>query len=493
MRRGVIWIALVLFFGLAKQAEAACQGSAPNWIAPTWMDVVLCQQVAMNGDRITVTSGSYTATARTEITKYLQIVAANVTVLDNTPGFTEDMITFVESAAGNTKLSGPLTINQGSSSHNESSGVVGINNAVGGKPVLVTGVNYIMVGGSGNFFYVRTNRGVLWNNHGLGVVSGPACLNNSSFLRHKWTGGGIEAWKKPAVYGAADVNGDQSLYAEGNTVNRMLEGLDADDNARLVWRYNTVINSGGGTHGVDTSGIIGGRYIDYYGNIFVRDMTPQPGCIIDGQQAPVNMNGFIAVRGGTVLIHDNVIPDINDGWWGQKSEVTFLYENLRRNSGGYPCWNTATAPGAGYPAPHNTGWGFSTGLSNPGNLGANVLQDIEPMYLWGNTGAGNYNNPGVVDYPNECGPLAPFVSGYIQSGREYYLNTAKPGYTPYVYPHPLASGVTPPPTPTPPPVTLYEILVNNQVRASGGIPLSFQLKQNCAPNQGCKVEVREKK
>src|SRR5436305_3746780 len=41
----------------------------------------------------------------------------------------------------------------------------------------------------------------------------------------------------------------------------------------------------------------------------------------------------------------------------------------------------------------------------------------------------------------------------IKSGRDYFNRTPKPGYTPFVYPHPLVSGVssTPTPTPTPPP------------------------------------------
>ena len=49
----------------------------------------------------------------------------------------------------------------------------------------------------------------------------------------------------------------------------------------------------------------------------------------------------------------------------------------------------------------------------------------------------------------------------IKSGRDYFNRTPKPGYIPFVYPHPLTTGVssTPTPAPTPTPTPTVEVTV----------------------------------
>jgi hypothetical protein len=56
-------------------------------------------------------------------------------------------------------------------------------------------------------------------------------------------------------------------------------------------------------------------------------------------------------------------------------------------------------------------------------------ESAEPCYVWGNTLNGNVGTANNSGYPN------------IQENRDFFNNTAKPGYTPYVYPHPL-TGMT---------------------------------------------------
>ena len=42
------------------------------------------------------------------------------------------------------------------------------------------------------------------------------------------------------------------------------------------------------------------------------------------------------------------------------------------------------------------------------------------------------------------------TANYLKQGRDYFVNTPKPGYVKYTYPHPLRGGsVTPPPPPPP--------------------------------------------
>lgn len=66
-------------------------------------------------------------------------------------------------------------------------------------------------------------------------------------------------------------------------------------------------------------------------------------------------------------------------------------------------------------------------------------QATEACYIWNTTYEGGLN----VNFQPD--------SSTIRSGEHYFNNTPMPGYTPYVYPHPLVSGAPPSPTPTPTP------------------------------------------
>jgi hypothetical protein len=433
----------------AAPAWAACSGVSPNLTAPTWADVAACHTAASDGDTITVTAGSYTVTTQTTITKYVKIVAGGVvTLTDNTPN-TTSLIDITESTAGHTRLDG-FTITQGTAVHNNPSAVIYIRMSSGGQAVLIHANSFTNTLSNGDFIIAATNQGVIWANTHTGYPSGGNCLNNSSFVRHK-PALDTTSWTRPSNFGTADTTGTNNLYIEGNTLYRVGEGIDVDSYGRTVFRYNTSTNHGIASHGNDTSGVAGGRYFEAYNNTFIVDDTPIPAC----GNVSENRNGFISLRGGTALIHDNVLPDPSGGTWGPKSAVIFNLENLRRNAGGFPCWGTVTAPGSGYPVPRQTGWGYVTGATTvTGTSCPNcpIQQDIEPIYLWNNTGTGNYNAPAVANYNCASGDACPncstcpLIAAYVESGREYFTSTAKPAYTPYQYPHPLTGGTLAPPT-----------------------------------------------
>lgn len=67
-------------------------------------------------------------------------------------------------------------------------------------------------------------------------------------------------------------------------------------------------------------------------------------------------------------------------------------------------------------------------------------QALVPCYVWDNVFNGAPDTRDVVvswegDYDTTN---SPFISSFVQEGREYYNNAgAPPGYTPYTYPHPL--------------------------------------------------------
>jgi hypothetical protein len=436
---------------IAAPVWAACQGASPNLTAasPSQAEVGACLAAAVNGDTITVPAGSATWTSTVTITKFVKLVASGTaTIIDNSPGGDPNsgggrsLISITESTAGNTRIQG-FVFQQGTAIHQGGSGIMEMNFATGGQPILITG-NTFAQGGSGNAIVARTNRGVISNNTFTGIPVTNNCFNNTSALRHK-PSGLSSSWATPSKFGSADTDGAQNLYFETNTVTNMLEAIDVDDNGRLIVRYNTFTNSAVGSHGDDTSAY-GGRYYEAYNNTFVLDTTP-----VCAGGLPTNVNFFLTLRGGTALIHDNVIPRASSQAWGGKTEVAFMVEMTRRNAGAFACWGTTT-PG-GYPAPRQSGWGYTTGRTQAGSTG--VFQDVEPIYLWNNSGDGNYNSPVVYDYsPNECGAAAPSAANYMLAGRDYFTSTAKPGYAPYTYPHPLTAGTgAPPPTVSAPPPT----------------------------------------
>jgi hypothetical protein len=412
--------------GAPSGGQGGVAGGAPCDVTVTdtsYAAVSAAVAQASDGQKICVPAGSSSWDSTLTIDKAIRLEGAGIgqTVItdDDTQSY---LIEITEAAAGSAKVSG-FEFAVGTGPANPSPACfIKVHYADGGKPVLIAANKFSLVSET-NALCFETNRGVISSNVFVGTVEGGNCLNNAAALRQK-AAGLAASWTSPPTYGMDDANGDQNLYFETNTATDVLEGVDVDDNARIVFRYNNWTDSVILHHGADTSGS-GGRYSEIYNNVFAFDTTVK--CAPD---LPTNVNAFIFNRGGTMLIHDNVIPPISSQAWGQKSEVSFIVENLRRNAGNYACWT------GGYPSPHQPGWGYSTGGTQAGTSG--VFQDLEPIYLWNNTGGGNYDSPGVPDYsPNECGASAPSSATYVQENREYYLDTPKPGYTPYTYPHPL--------------------------------------------------------
>jgi hypothetical protein len=293
---------------------------------------------------------------------------------------------------------------------------------------------FVNVGGSGlpvllhdNYFDLKNhrgihwsvNKGVIWNNVFEDTDHGPTA--NAIMISNTDTSN----WTTPDTLGMRDANGQSNVYIEDNTfLGVTTQALDPDSNSRVVIRHNLFDNSGMASHGADTSED-GTRHWELYDNVF--KFTNFGDC--SGAQT-LGLNWYFYIRGGTGIIADNQWDDINSCAWGNKAELTMIVQNIRRNSGPYPCWAT-------YPAPHQIGQSHN-GISST----------TDPVYIWGNTGTGN-SNPGLSDYsPNECGSTAPSISQFLQAGRDFIVGTAKPGYLKYTYPHPLRAAALPPPSNT---------------------------------------------
>jgi Pectate lyase superfamily protein len=237
------------------------------------------------------------------------------------------------------------------------------------------------------------------------------------------------AWHEPDFMGMADTDGTHNTYLEDCTFKfHFLQALDFDDNSRTVMRHCVFDNAAIASHGQETSAV-GARQWEVYDCEFIFTpgvSNPTP------SQFPLNMNYFLFIRGGGPgACFNNKIPDISSQAWGNKAEVKFTLYNITRK-GQVPCQTQ-------YPASHQIGWGINA-------KGEFVL---DPVYFWGNTGGGNYDNPSLEDADDQCGN-GMHTKDFVQKGREFYVNTKKPGYEPYPYPHPLREGASPTPTPPEP-------------------------------------------
>jgi hypothetical protein len=256
--------------------------------------------------------------------------------------------------------------------------------------------------------------------------------------------GYTSSWNTPDTYGVQDVSGLANSYIEDCT---FYDGGNAnfDDNSRVVARYSTFYTAGLTSHGQETSPI-GTREWEIYNNKFIYSTS---GTGPSGNTYPLNIQNWFLCRGGSGVIFNNAMDDIPYG----KNGLNLTVFSINR-ADSIPC-QTA------YPAARQTGQGWSA--SSNATYGNPVIsQDgtgavTEGVYIWGNTGS-ETSDPhyvGLDQYsPDDCGN-GKLVTEFLQAGRDYFVGTAKPGYSPYLYPHPLhtafavtGAGPTPAPTPT---------------------------------------------
>ena len=342
---------------------------------------------------------------------------------------------------------------------------------IGGQSILIH--DNMFEHGNPEWINANTNQFVIWNN---------------SFVANQWqssnavirtvdasNGLGNWSWTNGSTMGTADTTGMSNGYFETNDLEGVAISTDYDSGARGVFRYNFMNESYIITHGPDTSNI-GLRHLEFYNNVAINQVF---GNAFDFSLG----NGWINLRGGTMVVTNNTWPQIT-GFYA-KNDITWQVQNLERDAGSHACWGLGTTGGANYPSPRQVGMGYVTGKgtahgvdytctgvgSSVGCLGNQVfgpasidaftyVGDNEPVYIWGNTRTLTFTNG---DYPpgqgNNCPnpPNPDTVANYVASGRDYFNGTAKPGWAPYTYPHPLTKGTQSSGSPTAP-TSLFAIV-----------------------------------
>jgi hypothetical protein len=174
--------------------------------------------------------------------------------------------------------------------------------------------------------------------------------------------------------------GAQATFVEDSLFVGNRHAIAANAGAHCVFRDNQVMH-GIVACGVDAHGMgFGSAHGTRYVEIY-RNVIEDPVYDLCG----------IGIRGGAGVIFENTIQ-------GYKNPILLILE-----------WGTPENYKSEYPA----------------------MDQVQDLYIWNNQIKGGHSEPQV----DETGV------GFIEAGRDYFIEPL-PGYVPFEYPHPLASGGT---------------------------------------------------
>jgi hypothetical protein len=381
---------------------------------------------ASNGDTVQIPAGTCTWNSQLTITKGIQLLGAGVDVtvlVDNVPkdGSPTDKLLVFSVGAPATFRMAHMTIrgqspDSGSFNHGHI-GLQGSSKAFRVDHLKFTNMQTAGIRVNGDLYGVIDHNEFIYN------------FNQGIVVSHDGWGGaqfGDGSWAAPLTLGT-----EKAIYIEDNICTELYiqtpSCVDAFDGARVVIRYNTLNNTAIASHGTESSQRRRGmRSFEIYNNNFVSTRS--------------NYDRAIYIRSGTGVVFNNAVS----GDWNHVVKM----ENYR-DTDSYPPWGTCNGSSqydqnaqGGYRCVDQPGAGTSRLLSGDVPGGGWVGNILDPIYIWNNT-ATSLQFGMAGGSPN------------VQQGRDFFVGTARPGYTPYTYPHPLtAGGSLPPPTgsgPTPAP------------------------------------------
>jgi hypothetical protein len=475
----VAFLAASLVLILSPMTEAATINAASCAIT----DVTTALTAASDGDTVQIPAGRCSWTSTLKITKGVTLAGAGIDqtiIQDNVPRTNPNFgIVIAAGPSSMWRLTG-FTITAGSVTD-------------------IAGAGTIQLSGSSHSFrvdHVKINDTYTYHHISMwsdlwGVIDHSQFVTTRNavgiFVRHDSWGGvganGDNSWASPTNLGTP-----QFVFIEDNTFSStgaVQDAVDSLHGARFVARYNTTTNMTiGGGHGTDSgqrarstrafeiynnkmvatsvwaeaSTLRGGTGVIYSNtltnfNIAVgaknyRDVDAfSPWGAADGSSPFDNNTGDVYASGkhtssnGTSL----VLTDATKSWtpnqwvgyslrnatqgWGSAivSNTATTITVYSSNYGAGRTWNNGDAYQilSTYPALDQVGNGPGALLSGDSPMASWPRQSSEPVYVWNNTGYGIAQ--------------AGAQWAHVRIGRDVLLSS-KPGYTPYVYPHPLVSG-----------------------------------------------------
>ncbi len=331
-------------------------------------------------------------------------------------------------------------------------------------------------------------------------------------------GFGDVSWSTPYQAGSSN-----ALYMEDNYIFSAVNfcAVDISNGGRAVFRHNTLVGAYFNTHGAETSQRNrSARYVEVYANNFSWGGGQQYNnfytmCDLRGGSAVIfsntavgywstaslnyyratdNDTGFLpwfgatGLRGwdsngpalltGTASVTSNALVVAGANWtvnqWAgctvynpssqlcgmviANSANTMQFLTSRR------AWLQITFTAGSpfelhkvYPMLDQPGMGQSDPLSGDSPTPVWLHETSDPMYVWGNSLSVMYQVPTTI--PSRAGTLYP----NIKEGRDYFNDVPKPGYSPFIYPHPFTltdnttnqPPVVPPTTNAPPTNSIF--------------------------------------
>lgn len=226
--------------------------------------------------------------------------------------------------------------------------------------------------------------------------------------------GPTDSWQTVSSIGGAD-----NVFIENNTFGGTGYVSDANSNARMVVRYNTIT----GRMKVDGHGLAsntpaqGVRHMEIYNNHWT-DVTTGGSW------------NAIEFRGGTGRIFNNDIDSTTSTGLGAIALRDYCF-----TSNGYPnCESYPNYPcyPADYPIKNQVGRGYLT-----------AEDDLDPAYIWNNTKpVYDFSDLYASGAQTYCSDPTLQMKTFIEEDRDYYESATKPAamdsYTIYTCPHPLA-------------------------------------------------------
>jgi len=423
-------------------------------------DVQAAVNLASNGDIVTIPNGSCTWTSGVTTTTQAWIRALNYTP---TPGGTATRnvtITNATTATGNALFN----VTSGNVAHVRITGIAfdDATNCGGGacSPHINTQGSGTMVPIlDDDYFQCALREGtsllidctvfqsigsVLWDDRFEGDPITGVDVSSGTFLLKP----AAPAWASGSTMGTLDEtsanggncatgNGACNIYVEDSTFYNT-GCIDMDDGGRLVVRYTLMDGACLVTHGYTST--YGGRHAEFYNDTFqVSEASP-------GRNLA---DRYTWSRAGTMLLTNNTIGTVAcPSCYG----TPHLWEGIvecNQNSGHSTCVQPQVPEdSSGNPVPEIGSTGFYQRETGTGWASGTYV--VDPVYLWDNCLSGDTlpcagDSTWVNDSP-----------GYIVSGTTVIVDGgAKPGYTPFPYPHPVrngssgSSGNNPPPPPAP--------------------------------------------
>ncbi|MFX0196082.1 MAG: hypothetical protein ACFFCW_08165 [Candidatus Hodarchaeota archaeon] len=239
----------------------------------------------------------------------------------------------------------------------------------------------------------------------------------------------------PVMYGdiswqtAIDWGGPKAVYVEDCTFTGLIDNqeqvFDGRYGGRIVFRYNTVTDAWIEPHSGCPNGGRAVMHNEIYENIFIQSDS--------GMWMPIR------IRGGTGVIFNNDFD----------TDITFPVIFIDNQRSAIDCMDPPGECDGNNPLDGNTpGW---YGWPCLDQIGRGANQSSNPMYEWNNEKCANPPcDGGGTDVDIHIFELGGGldVNYHLIENRDFYNDTQKPGYTPYIYPHPLrTNGDTMPPAP----------------------------------------------